>query len=290
MNILITGATGFVGQHLVNELITSSKYTVYCVVRNVARSRKILGGNVNLLVSDDLTQLQHIELDAVVHLASFLTSSDDSAIIDKLIDANIVFGVKLLDALKNHKGLKFINFGSFSEFRSGTEKPEPAYLYAASKRAFHPFLEYYASLSDWDYIHLIPYTIYGGVNNQKKLIDYVRESLDSHSPVLMSPGMQVSDFIHVDDVVSCVLFFLDNLQKWDGQKDEEYHLGTGVGTTIRQLASMFEELSSRKCNIQWGARPYRERDVMYAVAPIDKLKLIGWEPRITLKEGIKANL
>ena len=51
----------------------------------------------------------------------------------------------------------------------------------------------------------------------------------------------------------------------------DYHLGTGKGLSIRGLAKMMEKKYKKKCNIAWGALPYRVNDVMYAVAPIGRL-------------------
>lgn len=288
MNVLITGATGFVGQQLISYLNQDKSLELICVVRDEEKAKTLLGYNIKCVKLDKVSLLDKVDI--VVHLASFLTSRDDKEVISDLINSNVVFGVKLMDALQKHKNIKFINIGTFAEYRSDASKPDCAYLYAATKRAFRPFLDYYANKLRWDYITLIPYTIYGGVNNQKKLIDYVKDSIDSQLPILMSPGLQVSDFVHVKDVVSCITFFIRNTQKWQGKRGEEYHLGSGRGTTVRELASLFEKYTNKKCNIEWGGRPYRERDVMHAVAPIGKLIDLGWTPQISLEEGIKEYL
>ena len=285
-HILITGATGFVGQNLVGQFLSVDSYEITCIVRDIQKAQALFGDNVNIISTTDLHQLKTLKIDVVLHMASLLTSRDDKDIIDHMIDANITFGVKLMNALQDKQGLRFINFGSFAEYRNGAGAPDCAYLYSATKQAFRPLLVYYASRLNWDFVHLIPYTIYGGVNNQKKLIDFVKESLDAKEPILMSPGYQVSDFIHVNDVIDCIRFFIDNQEKWQGQKGEEYHLGTGRGTSIRELALMFEKLTGKKCNIKWGGRPYRERDVMHAVAPIGKLLDLGWHAEIRLEDGI----
>lgn len=289
-HILITGATGFVGQNLIKQFLADGSYNITCVVRDIVKAKNKLGDNVKYIPISDLALIQDIRVDVVLHMASLLTSRDDDGVIDDMIEANITFGVKLMNALRDKKGIKIINLGSFAEYKNGAGNPNPAYLYSATKQAFRPLLAYYAAILDWDYVHLIPYTIYGGENNQKKLIDFVRESLDAKEPVSMSPGYQVSDFIHVNDVIDCVRFFVDNQDKWAGQKGEEYHLGTGRGTSIRDLASMFEKQTGKKCNINWGGRPYRERDVMHAVAPIGKLLDMGWKAKIKLEDGIVDNL
>lgn len=289
-NILITGATGFVGQNLVRQFLADSTYDMTCVVRDIDNAKAQFGNTIRFISTSELSKLDEINIDVVIHMASLLSSRDDEEIIDSMIDANITFGVKLMNAIKNKKRIKFMNIGSSAEYRNGAGSPDPAYLYSASKQAFRSLLSYYATIANWDYVHLIPYTIYGGVNNQKKLIDFVRESLDAKEPVLMSPGYQISDFIHVNDVIDCIHYFIDNQDKWAGKKGEEYHLGTGRGTSIRELASIFEKQTGKKCNIKWGGRPYRERDVMHAVAPIGKLLDIGWNARIKLEDGIVDTL
>lgn len=72
---------------------------------------------------------------------------------------------------------------------------------------------------------------------------------------------------------------------------EDFHLGTGRGTTVREVAKIIESVSKRRCNINWGARAYRDRDTMYAVAPIAKnIELIQWKAQIELKVGIERYL
>lgn len=285
MNILITGATGFVGYHLVRQF-DPNKYNLFCVVRSEIKAKEILPSYVHIVTANHLEDIGGYGIDCVIHLASFLTSRDDEESIEKILEASVLYGTKILSSLRENKCLKFINIGSFAEYRNGAEKPDAAYFYTAAKLAFRPLLDYFATKGQWDYIHLIPYTIYGAENNQKKLMDYVRESMGSTVAVKMSPGYQVSDFVHVDDVVDCIKFFVENTGKWKGQKGEVYHLGTGRGTSIRELAQLFENKYEKKCNIEWGARPYRERDVMYAVAPIGKLLDLGWRAKKKLEDNI----
>lgn len=288
--ILITGATGFVGQNLCRQFAVNKEYELYCVVRNTEKAKNVLPKNLRVIDAAKLDLVSSLGIDYVIHLASYLTSRDDKESIEKVLDANILFGTSILNALRDYRNIKFINLGSSAEYRNGAEKPDAAYFYTAAKQAFRPLLDYFAAKGQWDYIHLIPYTVYGGENNQKKLIDYVRESLDAPVPVKMSPGYQVSDFIHINDVIDCIRFFIDNPQKWEGQHGEVYHLGTGRGTSIRDHVKIFENATKKKCNIQWGGQPYRKRDIMHAVAPIGKLLDLGWKAKIKLENGITDTL
>ena len=68
---------------------------------------------------------------------------------------------------------------------------------------------------------------------------------------------------------------------------EEFHVGTGKGMSIKDLVTIVEKVYEKKCNINWGGRPYRERDTMHAVAPIAKnINLVGWKASIDVEKGI----
>jgi CDP-paratose synthetase len=125
----------------------------------------------------------------------------------------------------------------------------------------------------------------------KRLFDYMAESLDAPEPVDMTKGEQVLDFIHVDDVAGFFAYTVAHADEFLALKENgaEFHLGTGKGTSIREVAALMEEISGKKCNIHWGGRAYRERDIMHAVAPVEK-NACGWKAEISLKDGIKRML
>ena len=282
MRILVTGATGFVGQHLIPVL--SHYHSLLCIVRDIQKAKTLYGDDVEYLHTNELSSVKDFGPEIVVHLASYLTSQDDSDSMHKLLEANIVFGTELLNALRNCKIKLFINIGSFAEYRLGPASTDSAYLYTATKTAFKSILKYYADIGGYPYVHLIPYTIYGGNDTKKKIFDYVKDSLDSVKPIDMTLGEQILDFIHVDDVVECINYFIDHMDIVISKGLVDYHLGTGRGMSIRDLAAFIETKYGKKTNISWGARPYRPRDVMYAVAPIGNLIDIGYRAKRRIED------
>ena len=98
--ILITGATGFVGQHLVRQLAASKEYELYCVVRDIEKAKKVLPLGVRSVKADELAKVSSLGVEYVVHLASCLKSRDDTEAMREIIDVNIKFSTELLDALK----------------------------------------------------------------------------------------------------------------------------------------------------------------------------------------------
>lgn len=295
MNILITGATGFIGQNLI-PLLTQQCSDIHILTlnRNVLKAKQLYPSNLfpNIIhtSANDWSTILQFNPEVVFHLAAFSTSLNTTEVIEPLISSNITYGVQLLNILEKCSSLKlFINTGSFAEYRLGVGTYNSAYLYSATKTAFRAFLNYYSSLCTFKYITAIPYTVYGGKPTIKRLMDYIMESLDSPEPVNMTAGEQILDFIHVNDVASFFIHVVKHIEKYlKLNNGEEFYLGTGHGHTIREIASLIEKETGKSCNINWGALPYRIHDTMHAIAPIAKnIELSGWHTQITIKDGIK---
>lgn len=299
MKVALTGATGFVGQNLIPMLLSGHpNLELLTLNKDVTKAEKFYPSsiypNCTHIHVTEWDRLIEFDPEVVIHLATVTTASNDTEVIRAMLDANIQFGVLLLDALTKCRSLKlFVNTGTFAEYRFGNGAFESAYLYAASKTAFRAFVDYYSQLAGFRYITVVPYSIYGGKMTVKRIMDFIKESMDNENPVDMTMGEQILDFIHIDDIIKFYIYVIDHIQSICnlGKNGEDFHLGTGRGTSIRDVAAIMEHLSGKKCNINWGGRPYRDRDIMYAVAPIAKTYfLTGWKAEISITEGIKIML
>jgi len=291
--ILLTGATGFLGGHLL-KLLTQEKD--WCSVAIITRcNNENVCSSIEQITNvgdyiDFEEKILRFDPEIVIHLASYLSANDDYEDIDNIIDANITFGTKVLQALSKANVQYFINTGSFAEFYWNDGELDPAYLYSASKTAFRHIVDYYSKKSDFKVINVIPYTIYGEKDKNKKVIDYIIDALDSNDAIGMTAGEQVLDFVHVEDVAEFYLCLLKNIQNITAT-NESFHVGTGIGTSIKDIAAKIEESTSKKLNISWGEREYRSRDVMRAVASSFKAKsIVGWESKINIEDGINLLL
>lgn len=293
--ILITGATGYIGQALVPALVERG-HTLALVVRNVAKAEALgLSALANAVFeieseNDKWSDVAAWQPEVLIHLASTLTSGHTETDIANLTQANITFGAHMLAALKD-AGLKLvINTGTFAEYFWGDGKLVPAYYYAATKTAFRSILQFFAGISHYNYVTVVPYTVYGGHQPQKKIIDLLLDSLVATEPIKLSPGEQMLDFVHLSDVVE---FYcrLAEANAADVATTDTLYCGTGVGTSVRHLANIIEQVSGKKTNVAWGALPYRPLDTMHAVAPIaPALKLLDWRAQVSLAEGVSKRI
>jgi|ERR1035437_6106048 nucleoside-diphosphate-sugar epimerase len=294
MNILVTGATGFVGKNLIPKLISSGHQLLEITVEEEV-SRKLYGNKINRLSYKNcehnilVEQINEFKPETVIHLASYLTSSDNYEDLLKLVSANIVFFLDILDSIKYNPPKLFINTGTFAEYFLNDEALDPAYIYAATKTSSRYLLKYYSGAYGFKGVTLVPFSIYGPNDSQKKMIDYLIDAVDSPLPIDFSAGEQVLDFIHVNDIAEAYISLLKNYHIM--ANNETFFAGTGKGISVRELAVMIEEISGKKLNVIWGGRAYRNRDIMKAIAPLKKNNnRISWKASVDIKNGLIEKL
>ncbi|MDR2409887.1 MAG: NAD(P)-dependent oxidoreductase [Bacteroidales bacterium] len=282
MRVLITGATGFVGSNLLPKLVD---YDTRIIVRSFT---ELIDKDRQIILDNDFDKfkktIQTFVPDVVLNLATYSTSNDDIFSIGNIVESNIFFTSILLESLKNTHIKLFVNTGTFAEYYKNDGKLNPAYYYAASKIAARYIIKYFKNINEFKTVNVIPYTVYGGLPRNKKVIDYIIDSLDSSAPVGMTSGEQILDFIHVDDLCDFYMHCIENNGKLSDGAD--YHIGTAKGTSIRELAAMIESKTGKCAHIQWGAREYRRPDIMRAVASLESVKELNWTPKIDLDRGL----
>lgn len=283
--ILITGGTGFLGRALISRLSKISNVCVDVLYRNnvFKESGK---GNIRYLNLANFDPSE-IEYDVVLHLAAYITAARDKASTTQLIQSNILFGAQLLSEVRIKNGGLFVDTGSFAELHSSRDEVNVSYLYSETKKSFENIAKFFATINQYNYCKVIPYTVISKERQDKKLIDVMLSSLDADLPVKMTSGEQVLDFIDRDDVV-CLYEALVLEDDFSRLNNETLECCSGKGTSVLDLAEMIKEISGKPLNIDWGAMPYRETDIMKAVGnPSNTNKLTGWHSSDTLFNTLK---
>ena len=282
--ILISGASGFVGSFLLPKLIEEG-HNILALSRNPKNLKKTYGNSVSACKIEETKRIEKFKPQIVINLATYSNSSDEKEIQKEILEANIIYLSFLLDAIKKLNIELFVNTGTFAEYFSNTEELDPAYFYSATKTAGRYIIKYYSKTYNFKYINVIPYSIYGPNDQRRKLIHILLESFNGDNAINTTEGNQILDFIYIDDVVDAYLKIIDRFDLVCNEQN--LIVGTGVGLSIKELVANLEEITGKRTNINWGAIPYRKRDIMYAVANIEETKtLLNWKPNYSIKEGL----
>lgn len=286
---LLTGITGFIGLNLGKALLQDG-WEVYGIVRETSNVEKVnqeLGNKVKLLIhgkEQDLnTIVAKVKPDVVFHLASVFLSSHTYNDIASMIASNVTFGTELLEAMSANGIKNFVNTGtSWQHYNS--EDYNPVNLYAASKQAFWDIIRYYQEARDLAVINLELFDTYGPGDPRRKLFALLKEFSESHEILKMSKGEQLIDIVFIEDVVRAFVLAGNYLLAGDYDVCGTYAVSSGEAIPLRDMVNKFVQISGRMVNVEWGARAYRDREVM---EPWNTGKsLPGWKPQCTLEIGI----
>lgn len=287
---LITGSTGFIGSNLAVQLLKEG-WQVHAVVRPTSKLTRLKDKSKNQIIfhlhhkKNTLHQiLKKVAPDIVFHLASMVLVQHKYEDIPELIDSNVSFGTQLLDAMIENKIYNFINTGTYWQ-NYENKSYSPVNLYAATKEAFDKILQYYQEISPLKAITLKLFDTYGPDDPRPKLLSLLDKVGKSGSRLNMSNGEQLIDIVYIDDVIRAYMLSARYLLE-----EKENYCGTYAVTSekpimLRNLVRIYEETIGKNLNIRWGARPYRDREVMVPWN-VGK-KLSQWKAEIDLQTGIK---
>lgn len=286
----MTGGTGFIGSHLVRHL-QAAGWSVHLLVRpGTAREIQAISG-VQLHpyageTEEVIRAVARSEPDVVFHLASFFLAQHTPQQIAPLIQSNVLLGTQLLEAMSAAGVRSFVNTGtSWQYFHNQSFRP--VNLYASTKQAFEDILAYYADAVGIRAITLSLFDSYGPADPRKKLLRLLMDCLQNGHPLQMSPGDQVIDLVHVDDLCAAFLHAGDLVTNPGAPAVSSYAISGGERMTLRQLVAVVEQEASTPMNVEFGVRPHRPREVMQ---PWDGPPMPGWTPQISLREGLRQLL
>ena len=284
---LVTGGTGFIGSRLVQALLAED-WEVHLLVRACTRKdpETVQTHLYQGETSDVLQAMQRVQPEVVFHLASLFLAQHTPEQILPLLQSNILLGTQLLEAMRIAGVHSLINTGTCWQYFE-RDTYSPVNLYAATKQAFEDILAYYVEAAGVKAITLSLFDTYGRGDTRKKLLPLLLDSLQNDTILEMSPGDQTLDLLHVDDLCAAYLQAAELLRLSPCGSATTYAVSGGQRRKLREIVTLLEQAAGRPLRIAWGAKPYREREVMQ---PWIGVPLPGWIPRIGLLAGFRELL
>ena len=288
MNILLTGATGFLGSHVLEMLLSCEGVKVTAVKRSFSNLDKIghLAGHPALKLYDlDRTTLPEIfsaeKIGTIIHVATEYGRGEPSCI--KTIETNLVFPVQLIEEGLKHGLETFINTDSY--FNKQNFSYSHLINYSLSKKVFLNWLHHFSKRIK--VCNLVLEHIYGEGDAPAKFVPMLIDAIavKRREKLALTYGHQKRDFIYVSDAVSAYKAVVEHAGK-NAFRFKEFEVGTGVSTPIREFAEAVKAVSGSSTVLDFGALPYRDDEIMNSYADPIELLNIGWKPVFLLKEGL----
>ncbi|MBR2425288.1 MAG: NAD-dependent epimerase/dehydratase family protein [Lentisphaeria bacterium] len=272
MNILVSGAGGYLGHQLVESLQTNGH-------RVIRVNRKTLSApTADVISADCIWYRKDIDLpiDAVIHCATCYGRNGETD--TEIANVNVLYGLALLEFAVHNRVPAFLNIG--------TSLPPDVSTYAFTKNQFREWGKFYAARQKIDFIHLELEHFYGPDENpeQKFIAMVIHELLQNKAELCLTAGEQIRDFIHVIDAVRAILTVIRYLDECHGYR--VIPVGSGNGYQLKEVVQLIHRLSGSRTELRFGALQYRPNELMYSYADISVLKKWGWNPEITLEDGL----
>jgi len=282
--VLITGATGFLGSHLLHKLVRK-RCNVIILKRSFSNIWRIK--DIHQIKSYDIDNIEierifnENEIEGIIHLATDYGKKNNNDVI-RMSKANIELPTELL-ALGTKHGIKFfVNTHTYADSKYN--------LYAAMKNAFMEIAKFFIANYQLKFINLRLEYLYGERDDYTKFIPFVIKSVLESKVIKATKGEQKRDFIYVQDVVEAYLKVLDNLENFS-EGFVEFEIGTGKSVSLNYFVSKIEEEIGKKANIKWGAVPYGKNEIFDSRARIEKAKkYLGWHSKYDICSGLKKTI
>lgn len=282
MNILLTGATGFVGSHLLKALLEMGHHVTILKrsFSDCSRVTDLLGDCIRYdLDKVSLEEIFHNqEFSVVIHSATCYGGRDVTA--SEVMRTNYLFPLELLETSVKFGCNRFINTDSFftKQLPGNLLKLHPIYRpeYTLTKYQFREWGKLRSIENKIAFINLQMEHIFGPNDGKDKFLPYVIQKMKSGASKLdLTDGTQIRDFVHINDVVQAYLSILKKLDQFSGYQN--FEVGSGKACTLREFVEKIHSMLNSKTNLCFGAIPKSEAEIDYSVADITALQDLGWE-------------
>ncbi len=304
--ILVIGGAGFIGSHVVAELLKTdvSQVVIYDNFtrgkhRNIAQylndPRCIIYPNGGDIRDTDVLDAAMKGMDGVIHLAAmWLLHCKDFP--RTAFNVNIEGTFNVLEACVRNNIKRLVYSSSASVYGDASEVPmtethpfNNRNFYGATKIAGEAICRAFHDRYGLSYVGLRYMNVYGPHQDQTAaytgVIPIMLNKIDANeTPVINGDGSQAYDFVSVQDTARCNVLALQA-----EVTDEFYNVGTGIQTSIKQLCDSILEL--RNSNLQVTYKPYSADDARRMVqnrigCPKKAKRDLGFEYKDHLKEGL----
>lgn len=289
--ILLTGATGFIGRHVLARL-RDAGHEVHAITtkERPPGDDRLSWHRADLLAGADV--VTEVAPEVLVHLAWYVEPGRYWTAPENVrwVEASLA----LLRAFAGAGGRRAVVAGTSAEYdwaavgrRCHEQRTplRPATLYGAAKHALHTAAAPYAEQVGFELAWGRIFFVYGPLEPQSRLVPSVGRALLAGRPVPTTRGHQVRDFMHVEDAAAAFAALVDD------DTTGAVNVASGDPVAVREMVDTLAQLIGRSDLLRPGALPDREGDPPRLVADVSRLREeVGFAPQIALHDGLARTL
>lgn len=301
--ILLTGGAGFIGSHILDFLMShgsnvtvldnlvssTTKYLEQYFENN--KFKFVKGDILEYSLVNDLTSK---DIDMIIHMAA---DPNVKTSVENPIDnfkINVRGTLNLLEAMRKNDVPTFVFASSGGTLYGDVEKfpisedcaLRPISPYGASKAACEVYLSAYAGAYGFSIISLRYANIFGPRSNHGVMYDFFfKLKANPKELVILGDGNQKKSYLYISDTVDASMMLSENIKKGY----DAYNIGSEEWLTVNEIANIIVDelgLSNVTYKYTGGVRGW-PGDVTKILLDINKLKKMGWSPRISTEKGIR---
>ncbi|MDT4952904.1 MAG: hypothetical protein QOJ02_1042 [Acidobacteriota bacterium] len=293
MRLLVTGATGFLGAHLLQRL-SGENVSVAILVRPGANAWRIEHLRPRLTeITGDLKEprafadaVREFAPEAVAHLAWSGVGNRHRNDLSQVED-NLFSSLELFKIAREAGCRVWLALGSQAEYgplnaRISEDAPtRPTTLYGAAKLSACVLSEQLCKQLDVRFVWLRLFSSYGPMDEPGWMIPHLILKLLARERPSLTKGTQRWDYIYAADVAEAIYLTLIT-----PEASGVFNLGSGEAHTLRHIVERVRDLIDPSLPLGFGEVPFREDQVMHLEADIARLRALGWSARVPLEEGL----
>jgi nucleoside-diphosphate-sugar epimerase len=291
--LFLIGGSGFIGKNLVRCLHEKYAISIFDKFIDEAYFAQYPEVKKTLMELDKEQIPADVESpDYIINLASIVTAERDMGLFDSMIASNLKVLLNLYERFKDDKQLKlFIQFGSSEEYGNDgspfkeTMREEPNSPYALVKQLTTNTAMMLHRNYTFPIMVVRPGNLFGPLQGKTKIIPYVIDSLKKGNPLNVTPCEQKRDFIYADDFAWAIGKLLDNYSKALG---EIVNVSSGESISLKEIIENCRKATNSTSQVNYGALPYRENEMMDLRCSVAKLEsIIGQPIKFDMSKRIK---
>jgi UDP-glucuronate decarboxylase len=293
MRVLVTGASGFIGSHVVRTLVAAGHQIAFISrttqdrlwrLQDISSGVVYIPGNLDDLASIKPTLLAW-QPEACVHLAWYTQPGRYLEAEDNL--TSLSNAISLVQFLAQAGCRKFIGVGSCAEYDTDrrylqeSSPTRPATLYAAAKLSFYLLGQQMTRSLDMDFVWARIFNLYGPFEDARRVVPAAIQTLWRQENFPATTGQQVRDYLHVEDIALAFCHLVE--QKIDGI----FNIASNKPVRVRTLLESVGQQMGTPELIRFGELGDREWEPSFICGDNRRLVGLGWVPSYDLVTGIR---